>query len=80
MKHSHQFVENYDGMMAFGMDRKTNEATLICYLQKFSDDTFLQTLIPRFSDEELEEVFEFITDKMKAHLTEPEYHSLFLKD
>lgn len=67
-------------MMAFGLDRKTDEATLICYLQKFSDDEFLKTLLPRMSEKELEDLFLFITKLMKNHLSEPEYHSLFLKD
>ena len=80
MEHCHRFVEDYQGMMAFGLDRETDEATLICYLQKFSDDELMKTIIKRFSDEELEETFQFITKMMKAHLSEQEYHKLFLKE
>lgn len=50
------------------------------YLQKFSDDAFMQTLVKRLSDEELTHLFETMTRLMKAYLSEPEYHSLFLKD
>ena len=78
--HSHQFVENYSGLLGFGLDRKTDEATIICYLQKFSDDTLMQVLIKRLSDEDLSEIFESITRMLKKHLTESEYHHLFLKD
>lgn len=80
MAHSHQFVEEYDDMLAFGLDRKTDEATLICYLQKFSDDAVMKVLVPKLSDHELEELFTRLTQLMKNHLTEQQYHRLFLKD
>ncbi len=80
MKHSHKFVEEYEDMLAFGMGRETDEATIICYLQKFSDDELMSALVKRLSDSELEEIFLFITKIMKNHLSEPEYHKLFLKD
>jgi hypothetical protein len=44
--HSHTFVETYDGLVGFGADRKTDENTVIYYLQKFSDDKFTQTIMP----------------------------------
>ena len=80
MKHSHNFVEEYKGMLAFGMDRKSDEETVICYLQKFSDDELMKALIARLSDQELEEIFSMVTETMKRHFTEPEYHKLFLKE
>ncbi len=80
MKHSHNFVEEYKGMLAFGMDRKSDEDTVICYLQKFSDDELIKALISRLSDKELEQMFFMVTDIMKRHFTEPEYHKLFLKE
>ncbi len=79
-KDTHNFVQEYNGLGAYGLDRKTDEETIIFYLQKFSEDTFLKTLIPRLSDDELEEIYLFINNKLKAHLSEDEYHSLFLKD
>jgi hypothetical protein len=80
MTHSHRFVEKYDGMFAFGLDRKTDEDTIICYLQKFSDDDFIQVLVKRLEDNELEGLFTQLTSLMKNHLSEQEYHALFLKD
>ena len=79
-KHTHDFVESYDGPIAFGMDRQTDEDTLIWYLQKFSDDTMIKTLIRRLEDKQLEEIFILLTRLMADHLSEAEYHSLFLKD
>ena len=79
-KDRHNFIQNYKGVGAFGMDRKTDEETIMFYLQKFSEDSFLTTFIPRVSDEELEEIYLFINGKLKQHLIEEEYHTLFLKD
>ncbi len=79
-KDTHNFVQEYNGLGAYGLDRNTDEETIMFYLQKFSEDTFLKTLVPRLSDDELEEIYLFINNKLKAHLSEDEYHSLFLKD
>ncbi len=79
-KETHNFIQEYKGLGAFGMDRKTDEETIMFYLQKFSEDSFLTTFIPRLSDDELEEIYMFINNKLKQHLIEEEYHTLFLKD
>lgn len=79
-KDTHNFIQNYTGLGAFGMDRKTDEETIMFYLQKFSEDTFLEALLPRLSDEELEGIYAFVNETLKKHLTEDEYHELFLKD
>jgi hypothetical protein len=79
-KHSHEFVETYDGFLGFGMDRQTDENTVEVYLQKFSDDELLKVALKRMADEELAEIFEMISKLLKTHFTEPEYHKYFLKD
>ena len=78
--HTHNFVENYRGLVGYGADRETDENTIIYYLQKFSDDKLMATITKRMADEELLETFEFINLLLKKHLTESEYHKLFLKD
>ncbi len=78
--HSHQFVETYDGLVGYGLNRETNEQTLIYYLQKFSDDKLMKVLISRLSDLEMEDLFDRISALMSKHLTEEEYHRLFLKE
>ncbi len=78
--HSHNFVESYQGLVAFGFDRETDERTIIYYLQKFSDDNLMQHIVKRLSDEELREIFDLISGLLKKHLIEDEYHSWFLKD
>jgi len=78
--HSHNHVETYQGLVGFGFDRETDENTIIYYLQKFSDDELMAMLVKRMTDDELDEIFSLLTRLLKNHLTEPEYHALFLKD
>lgn len=79
-KHSHNFVETYDGFLGYGLDRKTDEDTVRVYLQKFSDDRLMETILKRMTDEDLDELFEVVGKALRNYLTEPEYHRLFLKD
>jgi hypothetical protein len=79
-KYSHDFIETYDGFPAFGWDRKTDEETVICYLQMFSDDRLMKELIPRLSDDELAGIYSLINRLLKTHLKDAEYHRLFLKE
>jgi hypothetical protein len=79
-QHTHQFIERYAGLVGFGLDRETDENTLICYLQKFSDDAVMAAIIKRLDDHELAEVFDLINRLLRRHFTEDEYHRWFLKD
>ncbi|MGD8944024.1 MAG: cytoplasmic protein, partial [Desulfobacterales bacterium] len=76
-RHSHNFVETYDGLVGFGADRETDENTVVFYLQKLSDDLLMKTLIKRLSDDELSEIFNLMTRLLKTHLSDTEYHDLF---
>ena len=79
-RHSHNFVDTYDGLVGFGADRDTDENTVLYYLQKFSDDLLMKKLLKRLSEDELSEIFNLITRLLKVHLTDTEYHDLFLKE
>jgi hypothetical protein len=79
-KHSHRFVETFDGIVGYGFDRQSDEYTVQVYLQKFSDDDLMKTILKRMSDDDLTEVFEVTSKMLKKYLTEPEYHQLFLKE
>ncbi len=78
--HSHRFVEEYDGFVGFGLDRKTDENTVVYYLQKFSDDALARTMAGRMTDEELDRLFSLLNALMQKHLSDAEYHRLFLKE
>ena len=79
-KYKHDFIENYDGFMGFGWDRETDEKTVICYLQMFSDDMVADRITKRMSDDELAEVHNLINRLLITHFKEEEYHGLILKD
>ncbi|MBF0209413.1 MAG: cytoplasmic protein [Desulfamplus sp.] len=77
---THNFLHQYKGFGAFGMDRATDEETIMFYLQKFSEDSFMKAFIPRLDSLELEEIYNLINNLLKRHFSEDEYHTLFLKD
>lgn len=66
--------------ICFGLNRQTDEESLATFLRHFSSPELLATLIPRLSDDEINEVVKFTTGVMHKHLQEDEYHSLFLKE
>jgi hypothetical protein len=78
--HTHKFVETYQGLVGYGADRETDENTVVYYLQKFSDDRFMALMTKRMTDAELLELFDLINRLLRSHLTESEYHEVFLKD
>jgi len=80
VRHSHGFVETYKGLVGFGLNRETDENTLIYYLQKFSDDSLMHVMKSRLLDSELAALFDILSDMLRKHLSEDEYHSLFLKE
>lgn len=66
--------------IAFGFDRATDEKSLGMFLQRVADKELLETLLPRLQDEDIEATVDFLTRIMHKHLSEKEYHSLFLKE
>lgn len=78
--HSHRFVETYKGLVGFGLNRETNENTIIYYLQKFSDDELMEVMRNRLDDNDLAALFDKISGLLRKHLSEDEYHQYFLKE
>jgi hypothetical protein len=79
-EHSHDFVEQYTGLVGYGLDRETDQATLQVYLQKFSDDELMKLLLPRLDQEEMDQLFDLLSGILRKNLQEEEYHEHFLKD
>ncbi len=75
---SHEFVETYRGPVAVGLSREIDEATLVVYLQKFSDDRLMETIRGRLADEEIHQTLDWIMGLLRKHLSHEEYHRLFL--
>ncbi len=64
--------------MFFGINRTTDEQSLITFLQHFSADRLTRELIPRMTEPEMHQVIDLLTGIMKNHLSGEEYHALFL--
>jgi len=79
-EHSHRFIEEFDGFIGFGLNRKSDQDTVIYYLQKFSDDRLMAVLKDRLSDDDRQAIFDLLSGLLRKHLSEPEYHRYFLKD
>lgn len=75
---SHTFVHSYKGPIAFGLSREVDEASFKYFIQKFSSDELLETICGRLSDEELHSTITHLTGLMRNHLSDEEYHRLFL--
>jgi hypothetical protein len=79
-QHHHDFVETYAGPLAHGLDRESDLATLTVYLQKLSDDDLAAILLPRLTRSEVDALFDLIATTLRRHLSEEEYHRLFLRE
>ena len=66
--------------IAFGFDRATDERSFGLFLQRFMDKKLMETLVPRLQDEDILATVDFLTGIMRKHLSEKEYHSLFLAE
>jgi len=66
--------------MFFGLDRETDERSLIEFLQHFSDERLTKVLVPRMSEEEIHQVVDLLGAIMKNNLSGDEYHRLFLHE
>ena len=79
-KHSHRFVDEYDGFVGMGFSREVDEKTLVFYLQKFSDDELMSLMASRMSRQDMEDLFDLVNQLMKTYLSDKEYHRHFLKE
>ncbi len=66
--------------MFFGMNRATDEQSLVTFLQQFSSDALTAALVPRMSEDEIHQVVDLLTAIMRNHLSKQEYHRLFLNE
>ena len=78
--HTHHFVETFEGFIGFGLNAESDMDTVVYYLQKFSDDHLMQLLRTRLSHEDRQAIFDLLSALLRKHLSEAEYHRLFLKD
>ena len=79
-KHTYRFVEEYNGAAMYGWDLEGDLDTLKYYLQKFADDSFVDFILPKLDQDDRDLIYNLLISLLKKHLTESEYHRLFLKD
>lgn len=71
---------NSAGEIAFGFDRETDERSLGIFIGRFADRSLLETLVPRMDDDDIYALVDLCSGLMKKHLSEKEYHSLFMAE
>ena len=73
-------IRNDAYSIVFGFGRKTDERSLEAFIERFADKEFMKTLLPRLQDEDITDMVNFLTGIMRKHLSEKEYHRLFLAE
>jgi len=64
--------------ICFGLDRITDEKSIMAFIKLFSSDALLSTLVPRLTDSDITSLADILTGLMRQHLNDKEYHRLFL--
>jgi hypothetical protein len=80
IKQAPPFANDNAGNICFGLTRPIDEQSLTLFLKRFAEPDLLAALVPRLADEELSRVVELLSELLRAHLTDNEYHRLFLGD
>lgn len=66
--------------ICFGLNRQLDEQSLALFLSLFNQKQLLETLIPRLAEDDIMSLVHQLTGLLQKHLTEKEYHELFLRD
>ncbi len=64
--------------ICFGLDPENDKRSLILFLQKFAQPALLETVINRCDAKDISSVLDLISNLMRKHLNDQEYHRLFL--
>lgn len=66
--------------MCFGLTEELDKQSFACFLQLAGDKRFAETLAARAESQEILHFVDSFTVLLRKHLSENEYHSLFLQD
>ncbi|MEE4240910.1 MAG: hypothetical protein V2I36_05560 [Desulfopila sp.] len=66
--------------MCFGLTEELDRESFACFLQLAGEKKFAETLSQRASCQEINDFVDTFTGLLRRHLSETEYHTLFLKD
>lgn len=65
--------------MCFGLERDLDVRSFSCFLQLIGNREFAETLAERMPSDEMDVFLTEFTQILKKHLSEKEYHHLFLQ-
>jgi len=80
IKQAPPFANDNAANICFGLNRPLDEQSLALFLKRFVDPALLAALVPRLADEEISRMVDLLSGLLRAHLTDQEYHRLFLGD
>lgn len=66
--------------MCFGLTEELDRESFVCFLETAGHKNFATTLAKRLSSEEILEFVDSFTMLLRRHLSEDEYHRIFLQD
>ncbi|MFV0437645.1 MAG: cytoplasmic protein [Desulfopila sp.] len=66
--------------ICFGLNRQLDESSIAAYLRLLGRQEMADLLSSRLADSEIEEILNLFTRILHAHLSEDEYHKIFLQD
>lgn len=66
--------------MIFGLNRPTDEQSLKELLEQFATRQVTDALVPRMTDDEINQVVDLLMGIMRNHFSDKEYHALFLNE
>jgi len=64
--------------MCFGLNTELDRESITIFLQLMGRPALAKTLADRLSSEDIQDVVHYFTGVLKLHLSEDEYHELFL--
>jgi hypothetical protein len=66
--------------MCFGLSSQLDKESFSCFLQLAGRREFADVLASRLSSEEIDNILNAFMPLLRRHLSEDEYHRLFLRD
>ncbi len=66
--------------ICFGLSDELDKQSFSCFLQLAGRKEFAEILASRLASDEIDSFVNSFTEILRKHLTENEYHSLFLQD
>ncbi len=66
--------------ICFGLSEQLDKESLACFLQLAGNKKFADVFASRLSSKEIDDLVGSFMSLLRRHLSEDEYHSLFLQD